>query len=627
MRTEGAREFAGQVDAGAASVARLDASSRAAGRNLARAGAKLQRFGDQAGSAGRKMTRTVTTPMALAGGAAVKLAVDFDKGMRNVNSLAQLPEKSLKKLSNQVLALAGPTAQAPEELAAGLYDLISTGYSAADSMKILKVGALAGTAGLTDASTATSAVVSSLQAYHKGAGGAQAVSDTLFKIVDVGRISFEQLNAELGQVLAPANAIGVPLNQLGAAMATLTKGGYSAGDAATGMRNVFEQLLKPTPKLHKQLEAMGVKSGPEAIKKFGSLQAVLVQLRKQVHGNVPEFAKLFSSQQATSAAFALTGKNAEGAAKDLDAVTKSSGATAKALDQQTKSTAFKWQRLVARLKADAIKVGDTVLPVLDDIIGKVDKLVDAFTKLPKPVRNAAAYIAIGLAALGPLLVAGGAVAKGAGSLAKLFGKGKGGKGAGALAGKAGVVPVWVTNPGFGGDLPGGKKGKGGKGGKVGKVLKKVGGPGATALRALGGGSAGMGAGLALSATAMVAGIVGLARHGHKRGVTAKTKGPGSNAAGYDARRANPMNGPTDLISASRPASQRAGSTVKPTLWAPQLKITRGEIDRAAAKAALDAGKAAVKWSDNRPVHVVLNVDGRKIAEQVQRQAKKDKARR
>jgi len=54
------------------------------------------------------------------GAVSVKMAIDFDRSMRNVNSIAQLNAKQFDKLGERVRSLAGKTAQAPETLAEGL---------------------------------------------------------------------------------------------------------------------------------------------------------------------------------------------------------------------------------------------------------------------------------------------------------------------------------------------------------------------------------------------------------------------------------------------------------------------------------------------------------------------------
>ena len=72
----------------------------------------LARINTQMGateSRAQKMGHAIQTAGKLAalgaagvGAASVKLAVDFDQSMRNVNSIAQLPEKQFVKLSKSV---------------------------------------------------------------------------------------------------------------------------------------------------------------------------------------------------------------------------------------------------------------------------------------------------------------------------------------------------------------------------------------------------------------------------------------------------------------------------------------------------------------------------------------------
>src|SRR5436190_21612789 len=65
-------------------------------------------------------------------GGLVKGALDFEAGMANVNSIAQLTDGQLKDLSGTINDLVTKTAQAPQVLAAGLYDIYSSGFQGAE---------------------------------------------------------------------------------------------------------------------------------------------------------------------------------------------------------------------------------------------------------------------------------------------------------------------------------------------------------------------------------------------------------------------------------------------------------------------------------------------------------------
>jgi hypothetical protein len=237
--------------------------------------------------------------------AGVKSTVEFDKGMRNVNSIAQLNEGQFKKLSGEVLKLAGKTAQAPQTLAAGLYDLVSSGFNAKQSMVILQSSAKAATAGLTDTATSTKAVAAVLNAYHLPAAKAALISDTLFQTVNRGVISFEDLSTTIGDVLPFASSLGVGLDQVGASVSTMTKAGISAPETMTRIKNVMVALLKPGENLTKAIHGTGAASGEALIKQKG-FQGALEALIGTTDGTKGAVAKLFPNIRALGGALALT---------------------------------------------------------------------------------------------------------------------------------------------------------------------------------------------------------------------------------------------------------------------------------------------------------------------------------
>src|SRR5262245_46251225 len=85
--------------------------------------ASFSSLGRAARLAGTAIVTGIVGGLALA----TKSAIDFDKAMRNVNSIARLSEDQFQSLSKEVLALAKTTGQAPTTLAEGLYDIVSSG--------------------------------------------------------------------------------------------------------------------------------------------------------------------------------------------------------------------------------------------------------------------------------------------------------------------------------------------------------------------------------------------------------------------------------------------------------------------------------------------------------------------
>lgn len=309
-------------------------------------------------------------------GKAIQASVDFDRSMRNVNSIAQLSEVKFDSLSDSVRGLAGKTAQSPQTLARGMYDLVSSGFKASDGLKILEASANAATAGLTTTEVSTSAVAAVLNAYHEPASKAGEISDTLFKTVDRGVISFEQLASNIGDVLPFASSLGVGLGQVGASISTMTKAGISPAETMTRIKAIMTALIQPSDALGVTMRQMGYNSAESMLKARG-FQGSIDALARSTGGSKEKLAELFPNVRALGGVMALTGGNAKGAAADVQSLATTVGATKDALSQQKKSTSFKFDQAKADAEALAIEVGGPLADALGDAAKTASDIVSA----------------------------------------------------------------------------------------------------------------------------------------------------------------------------------------------------------------------------------------------------------
>src|SRR5215207_7546579 len=146
---------------------------------LARAGTALKNIGGSVSAVGDNLTRKVTLPLALAGGAAVKMAGDFDNSFTKMRTLAGVSASEVDALKESVLDLAGETGKAPQELAEALYFLRSSGLDASGAMDALEVSAKASAAGLGDTVVIADAVSSAMMAYSEAGLTAADATDVL----------------------------------------------------------------------------------------------------------------------------------------------------------------------------------------------------------------------------------------------------------------------------------------------------------------------------------------------------------------------------------------------------------------------------------------------------------------
>lgn len=299
---------------------------------------------------------------------AVTSAAAFETAMRNVNSIAKLNESGLAQISQQVIDLTKQVPQSAETLAKALYDIQSSGFDAAHGgLDILKASAMGASAGLSTTDVAARALTAVINAYGKSAGDASSIMDVMFKTVDRGVITFEELATNIGDVVGTANVAGVSFEQLGAAMATMTKGGISAAESATALNQLMLSFISPSDEAAKAAARLGIDMSASALAAKG-LGGVMEEIRLKTGGSAEAMAELFPNVRALKGALALTRGEGKMFAEDMAAMGQATGATAKALAEQSKATAFQWQLLQNNLQAGALELGGHLLPVMNQFI-------------------------------------------------------------------------------------------------------------------------------------------------------------------------------------------------------------------------------------------------------------------
>lgn len=268
--------------------------------------------------------------------AAFKMSNDFNAAMANVASLIPGNILRVRELKKEVQLLAIETGKSTEDLAGGLYEVVSAFGDAADSSEKLRINAIAATAGV---STVTEAIKLT-SAVTKGYGdttayAVQQASDLSFMTVKLGQTTFPELAASMGKVIPIAANLELEQKRLFAGFATLTGVTGGAAEVSTQLTAVLVGMLKTTPEMAAAIKELGFNSAKAMIAELGlvgSLKALIDTTDKSSESVV----KLFGRKEALTAVFALTGSQADTYATKLAAMNNVMGATDEAFDEQTK---------------------------------------------------------------------------------------------------------------------------------------------------------------------------------------------------------------------------------------------------------------------------------------------------
>ena len=161
---------------------------------------------------------------------------------------------------------------------------------------------------ITMASTAESVnlMTGAMNSYHLQANQAERVTAVLAKTITLGKLRAADLEGTFGRVGPFASQLGVSLEEVGAALATLTRSGVPASEAVTLLESIFTRLVKPSKDMTKFFEEIGVTSGTNAVQVFGFAN-VLRKLEEATHGSSEELALLFPRLESLRGSIGLTG--------------------------------------------------------------------------------------------------------------------------------------------------------------------------------------------------------------------------------------------------------------------------------------------------------------------------------
>ena len=292
---------------------KLDQGLMASQLKLAQADKTIMGYGQKFTAASTKMMIAgglMVGAVAGVGIAAVKLAAQFETSMRNVNSISKLSETQFKALGQSVIDMSKKFPQTAKELADGLYDIASSGFQGAEGLKVLDASAKAASAGMTTTAVSAKGIVAVLNAYGLEAEEAAAVSDTMFKTVDKGVISFEELSGQIGEVVGTANIAGIGFNELSGMIAYMTTKGINAAEATTALNRMMLAIITPTEEMAAVLKNAGYESGQVALEQIG-LIGVMELIEKAAAGDVAAIKAISGDLRAFKAVASLTGSGIE----------------------------------------------------------------------------------------------------------------------------------------------------------------------------------------------------------------------------------------------------------------------------------------------------------------------------
>lgn len=367
---------------------------------------------------------------------AVTEFIEFEKSIAQIETISSKSLGSFDDLAGTARGLAIAFNTPVLEQSRALYEAISNQViKTRDDLTLLTEANLFAQATNSSVAESASLLAGAINAYGLETSRAGELASQFFRTLDLGAIEAEELGTAFGRVAPLARNVGISIGELNAALATLTIGGVKPAEAATQLRGILSDLVKPTDTMTKAFRELNVASAEELIQARGLLGA-LTALNSTTNGSTEEIAKLFDQVRGLSGELALTGRGlqtfADAQQRIIETTTDLSsekGLGVLAKDAQTVDRAFNELAITFKqevgkslieIAANVLRVSDALgvdfvksivgagrvaLPIMGDLAVAAGALGAAMGIAQLNALRAAPAFAAAAAAAGPLLAA------------------------------------------------------------------------------------------------------------------------------------------------------------------------------------------------------------------------------
>lgn len=398
-------------------------------------GSKFENVGNKITDVGKK-TSVASAAVTAMGGVAVKTAADFESSMSQVqatmgitsDSISDLNGKSVNTmdaLSDLAKEMGAKTAFSASECAEALNYLALAGYNTQEMADTLPTVLNLAAAGNIDLASASDMVTDAMSALGMKTADADKMVDQMAKTASTTNTSVAQLGEGILTIGATAKTVKGGTAELNTALGILANNGIKGAEGGTHLRNVILSLQSPTDVAAKSLKELGV-SVFDSEGNMRSLNDILGDLNKSMDGMTSEeksniISKIFNKTDLSSvnALLANTGETWDGL---QSAIENSGGAAQKMADTQLDNLNGQLTILKSAVEGFAISIGEALMPMIKNIVAKLQSFVDWLNNLDEGTRLVIVKIGLFVAALGPMLVILGTVISKVGIAIQSFSK-------------------------------------------------------------------------------------------------------------------------------------------------------------------------------------------------------------
>ena len=410
-KTFGVRESQRNLAGLGATAKRVEAQTRSMSRGFKRVGIGLTKF--------------VTLPLTIAGGAAVTFSATFQKALAEARAQADLTTAQVNKISEASQNLAAETGVAAEKIVEGYKFALSAGMDFAESQDIITATTKASAAGFGELVELERTTTTALNAFSDELQSGSQFLNMVAKAAQQTELEASKLAPAFLRNASTASELNIGVQEL---LATLGSVSETAGDANRGGRLVQQMLvglLKPTQQAADQITTVfdSIDQLHKSIAEQGLL-ATLQRLQEGLKSQGKGLEDVFTSSRRLEAALNLLANGGKRYNEIIKNTVDYQGSLNQAF-QDSDSFIRKLHQTYQALKNALRPIGNQLInalaPALDSVIKKLGNLRDYFNSLSDAELRSKIKLGIFIAAIGPAIAILGVLAGSINSIIVLYG--------------------------------------------------------------------------------------------------------------------------------------------------------------------------------------------------------------
>ena len=336
---------------------------------------------------------------------AAQAFLDLDREMRLVNVVVRGSEENLASMTKEVLDLSSQFGLASQKIAKALYEINQATIVGADSLEVLRNASKMAVAGNTDVDKSSKLLSATLKAYAKSVNESSYLSDIFFKIQERGIITIDELTQYGQRLFATFSSAGIPMEELGAALSTLTTRGLQANIAVTALNSLVLKLSSGSKKLNKIFEMTGDYTSANALRTKGLAYTMRV-LQNATNGSLSSLTRLGFNYRDIRAATILANDIGGVYAENLSIFsdrTQIAGSSQKAYNEILKSFSQQLREIKEALSASIVQIVDfvgkwsglsSVITLIRNFINSTNPVIAAISTIASSVLKAVSAFTI-----------------------------------------------------------------------------------------------------------------------------------------------------------------------------------------------------------------------------------------